>query len=194
MIASDDALMSSEILESFREANSGIRDRKDKRLSELRNSLPKKYQEEDSYGYKIGNIAYSTSDIEGYLIEELKSFSKFGNKGKNGIKNPVDGWVLSVDNPAYSNDALKVNSDNEIDPVNGFLRNNDSEYKIIENYNRILKGDYEVKGKITIVSEREICPSCNNVVKAFSRDYRNIVITLIDGEGKVYTIKNGKVQ
>lgn len=53
----------------------------------------------------------------------------------------MDGWVLSVDNPAYSNDVLKVNSDNEIDPVNGFLRNNDSEYKIIENYNRILKGD-----------------------------------------------------
>lgn len=56
------------------------------RLNELRNSLPDKYQVVDSYGNKIGNIAYSTADIEGYSIEELKSFSKYGSKGKNGIK------------------------------------------------------------------------------------------------------------
>ena len=164
------------------------------KLNELRNSLPDKYQVVDSYGNKIGNVAYSTSDIEGYSIEELKSFSKYGSKGKNGIKNPVDGWVSSVDNPAYSKDVLKINSDNEIDIINGYLRNNDTEYKIIEQYNQILGGNYEAKGKITIVSEREICPSCDNVIKAFSKDYANIEITLIDGAGKTYIVKNGVVQ
>ena len=164
------------------------------KLNELRNSLPDKYQVVDSYGNKIGNVAYSTSDIEGYSIEELKSFSKYGSKGKNGIKNPVDGWVSSVDNPAYSKDVLKINSDNEIDIINGYLRNNDTEYKIIEQYNQILGGNYEAKGKITIVSEREICPSCDNVIKAFSKDYANIEITLIDGAGKTYIVKNRVVQ
>ena len=164
------------------------------KLNELRNSLPDKYQVVDSYGNKIGNVAYSTSDIEGYSIEELKSFSKYGSKEKNGIKNPVDGWVSSVDNPAYSKDVLKINSDNEIDIINGYLRNNDTEYKIIEQYNQILGGNYEAKGKITIVSEREICPSCDNVIKAFSKDYANIEITLIDGAGKTYIVKNGVVQ
>lgn len=73
-------------------------------------------------------------------------------------------------------------------------RNNDTEYKIIEQYNQIFKGDYGVKGKIIIVSEREICPSCDNVIKAFSRDYSHIEITLIDGAGKKYIVKNGVVQ
>ena len=106
----------------------------------------------------------------------------------------MDGWVSSVDNPAYSKDVLKINSDNEVDVINGYLRNNDTEYKIIEQYNQIFEENYEVKGNITIVSEREICPSCDNVIKAFSRDYGNIEITLIDGTGKTYIVKNGLVQ
>ncbi|MDE7061912.1 MAG: hypothetical protein K2O73_01540 [Lachnospiraceae bacterium] len=164
------------------------------KLNELRNLLPDKYQIVDSFGNKVGNIAYSTSDIEGHSIEELKSFSKYGSIGKNGIKNSMDGWVSSVENAAYSNEVLKINSDNEIDAINGYLRNNDTEYKIIEQYNQILEGDYEVKGKITIVSEREICPGCDNVIKAFSKDYSNIEITLIDGTGKTYIVKAGIVQ
>lgn len=55
------------------------------------------------------------------------------------------GWVSSVDNPAYSKDVLKINSDNEIDIINGYLRNNDTEYKIIEQYNQILGRNYEAK-------------------------------------------------
>lgn len=133
-------------------------------------------------------------NIMGYSIEELKAFSKYGSKGKNGIKNPMEGWVSLVDNPAYSNEVLKVNSDNEIDAINGYLRNNDTEYKIMEKYNQILNGDYGAEGKITIVSERKICPSCDNVIKAFSRDYSNIEITVIDGTGKTYIVKNGVVK
>lgn len=106
----------------------------------------------------------------------------------------MDGWVSSVDNPVYSNSMLKVNSDNEIDIINGYLRNNDSEYKIIEKYNQIFNGDYEIDGKIVIISEREICPSCDNVIKVFSKDYHNIEITLIDGTGKTYIVKDGTVQ
>lgn len=165
-----------------------------KRLKDLRASLPEKYQEVDSFGYKIGNIAYSTSDIEGCRVEELKSFSKYGSKGKNGIKNSVDGWVSSVENPRYNNDVLKINSENEIDNINGYPRNNDTEYKIIEEYNQILNGHYEVKGKIIIASEREVCPSCDNVIKAFSKDYSNIEIILIASTGKIYFVKNGVVQ
>lgn len=167
---------------------------KTERLKELRKSLPDKFQVTDSFGNKVGNIAYSISEIEGYTIKELKSFSKYGSKGKNGIKNPIDGWVSSVENPAYSNYVLKVNSDNEIDDVNGFLRNNDTEYKILEYYNQVFKSNYEIRGKILIVSEREICPSCDNVIKAFSKDYKNIEITLVDESGKTYIVKDGKVK
>ena len=169
-------------------------DKRAKKLNALRNSLPDKFQVVDSFGNRIGNIAYSTSEIKGYSIDEFKSFSKYGSRGKNGVKNAMEGWVSSVDNPRYSNDVLKINSDNEIDMINGYLRNNDTEYKIIEQYNHILNEDYYAEGKIIIVSEREICPSCDNVIKSFSRDYSNIEITLIDGTGKSYIVKNGLVQ
>ena len=87
-----------------------------------------------------------------------------------------------------------INSDNEIDSINGYLRNNDTEYKIIEKYNQKLDGNYDAKGTIKIVSEREVCPSCDNVIKAFSRDYSNIEIIIVDGKGKTYIVKNGIVQ
>lgn len=48
----------------------------------------------------------------------MRPFSKYGNIGQNGIKNPVDGWVSSVENSAYGESVLKVNSDNQIDNIN----------------------------------------------------------------------------
>jgi RHS repeat-associated protein len=164
------------------------------RLNELRNALPDKYQKLDKMGNKVGNVAYSTSEIAGYDIGDMKSFSQFGSTGKNGIKNPVDGWVSNVENPNYSNAVLPVNKKNQVDITDGYLRNNDTEYKIIENYNNILNGDYNAKGKITIVSEREVCPSCDNVIKSFSKDYKKIEIIVVDGNGRKYVVKNGIVQ
>ena len=64
--------------------------------------------------------------------------------------------MSSIDNPSYGNNVLMINSDNEIDSINGYLRNNDTEYKIIEKYNQKLDGNYDAKGTIKIVSEREV--------------------------------------
>lgn len=165
------------------------------KLDEIRRLLPDKFQKIDSAGQKIGNIAYSNSTIDGYEIGEMKSFSRYGNPTKNGEIKDVEGWVSSLpeEQRAYSGDVLKINSDNEVDLVNGYLRKNDTEYKIIENYNSILKGDYTAKGKIEIVSEREVCLSCDNVIKAFSKDYNKIEIDIIDGAGKKYIVKGGEV-
>lgn len=55
----------------------------------------------------------------------------------------------------------------------------------------MLKGNYGVKGKILIVSGRDICPCCDNVIKAFSKEYSNVVIELISSAGGIYTVKNG---
>ncbi len=57
----------------------------------------------------------------------------------------------------------------------------------------ILKGNSEAIGTINIYSERMVCPSCDNVAKAFSRDYPNIKIILTDSSGKVYKLKNGEI-
>lgn len=76
----------------------------------------------------------------------------------------------------------------------GYLRKNDTEYKIIEYYNLVLQGHYTAKGKITIIFERKICPSCDNVTKEFSKKYKNIEIVMIDGTKNAYTIRNGIIQ
>ena len=86
----------------------------------------------------------------------------------------------------------KVDRNNVISEF-GTLRNNDTEYKIFEKYNSILKGNSEATGTINVYSERTVCPSCDNVAKAFSRDYPNLEIALIDSSGKVYILKNGEI-
>ena len=54
------------------------------RLKELRASLPDELQSVDSLDNYVGNIAFSIANIEGYIIDELKAFSKYGNKNKSG--------------------------------------------------------------------------------------------------------------
>ena len=88
----------------------------------------------------------------------MKSHSRIGSLGKNGIKNPVDGWISNVGDGRYSSLVEKVDRNNQINP-NGTLRINDTEYKIIENYNKILNGDSMASGTINIYSERIVCPS-----------------------------------
>ena len=132
------------------------------------------------------------SSIKNYDIPEMISYSRIGSLGKNGIKNPVDGWISNVEDGRYSSLVEKVDRNNKINP-NGTLRNNDTEYKIIENYNKILNGDSMVKGSINIYSERIVCPSCDKVIKAFSRDYPNIKINILDAEGNLYTVLGGVI-
>lgn len=164
------------------------------KLERLRELLPEKYQKIDNFGNKVGNVAYSVSNIKDYNIGEMKSFSRYGSIKNNSITNAVEGWISNILNGRYCDDVLVVNSDNQIDAVTGFFRINDTEYKIIENYNLILKGDYTASGTITIVSEREVCLSCNNVIKRFSSEYKNIEIRVVDSLGNMYIIKEGVVQ
>lgn len=122
----------------------------------------------------------------------MKSHSRIGSLGKNGIKNPVDGWISNVGDGRYSSLVEKVDRNNQINP-NGTLRINDTEYKIIENYNKILNGDSMASGTINIYSERIVCPSCEKIIKAFSCDYPNIKINVLDAEGNLYIVLGGTI-
>lgn len=124
----------------------------------------------------------------------MKAFSRYGSIKENSTTRKVEGWISNILNGRYCDDVLEVNSKGQIDAVNGYLRINDTEYKIIENYHQILKGDYKASGTITIVSERAVCPSCDNVIKRFSSDYKNIEIRVVDSKGTMYTVKEGVVQ
>ncbi|KFM93516.1 deaminase domain-containing protein [Paenibacillus macerans] len=160
-----------------------------------RNSLPPKYQEVDLTGFKIGNIAYAEVNIPNHFEGEIKSFSKYGNLNKKGEVTSVPGWVSSkkIENRKYHEDVLKVNSDNQIDLTNGYLRDKDTEYKIIEEISDKLKDNYNAEGVIHLSTERNVCLSCDNVLKSFSKDYKNITLYIYDSLGNVYKLKNGSV-
>lgn len=161
------------------------------KLKRLREGLPKKYLEPNDFGEKQYNVAYSTSEIEGYDIKGIKAFSQYGNIGKNGIKNPVEGWISAPEEGHYLKDVLDVNSKHEVDGKNAYPRINDSERKLIEFYHTVLGDNFQAEGVITIASERKVCPSCISVMKAFSEEYPNLEIMIVDDEGGVNILKNG---
>ncbi|OOV17875.1 hypothetical protein BXU10_16500 [Flavobacterium sp. LM4] len=83
-------------------------------------------------------------------------------------------------------DALKINPKQEIDGANSWLRNTDSEYKMLNrlaNDLNVIKGKIykEIRGELRIVSERPYCPSCQGVIQQFSEMFPNVKLILIDG-------------
>ncbi len=83
-------------------------------------------------------------------------------------------------------DPLNVNSKQQIDGEGGWLRNTDSEFKILNRLANQLgaeKGGVypEVTGEITIVSERNFCPSCEGVINQFQQMYPNVKVNTVNG-------------
>jgi hypothetical protein len=122
-----------------------------KRIGSIRNSL------------KIGkgrNIAYTEGSISG------KAFSEVGVSGKalrNGtVGNPVN-RLFSTSN------------------VGGFSRAFDSEVKLLESFARQFSRNTSVKGVLKIVSERQFCGSCSNVVSQFQKMFPNVTVKIING-------------
>lgn len=145
---------------------------------------------------KQGNIAYSECDIENYDVPNMKAFSKYGNsqvidgtvvKNANGesvITNIQEGWSSNVKRPIF---------EEFVKSVGDFFRFNDTEYKLVENIAEKIGYDVNAKGKVTIVSEKPVCDSCQNVIKAFSKMFSNLEIYVYDSNGGVYVIKGGEI-
>lgn len=79
---------------------------------------------------------------------------------------------------------LKVNSKNEIDNgPDGWLRNVDTEAKMLEDLARRLGDKNLSKGSIKLFTELPPCPSCSRVIKLFNEKYPNIVVEVIHNNG-----------
>ena len=64
-----------------------------------------------------------------------------------------------------------------------WLRNIDSEYKMLNKLAEDLGGKYNpnIKGEIKIISELPYCNSCTGVIQQFNEMFPNVKIILIDG-------------
>lgn len=73
----------------------------------------------------------------------------------------------------------KVNSSNVVDGEGAWLRDVDTEYKILSDIQSKLGDNDSVSGKIKLFTELEPCPSCQSVIEQFKAMYPNIDIEVI---------------
>ena len=82
---------------------------------------------------------------------------------------------------AVSNISLKpTNSPFEATKVGEFVRDVDTEYKILSDIANSLGNNTSSVGTIKLLTERPPCDSCANVIMQFTNKYKNIVIEVVD--------------
>ncbi|WP_172455348.1 deaminase domain-containing protein [Paenibacillus sp. BIHB 4019] len=63
------------------------------------------------------------------------------------------------------------------------LRDDDTEYKILNNIAKDLGDKPDVKGKITLFTEKDTCGSCNYLISKFKEKYPNIEVEVVHNRG-----------
>ena len=124
-----------------------------------------------------GNIGIADINIEGIDSKTMAAHSK------NSIPND-----LLVGNGKTRFDYLNLPSVREDGrPTNSYPRNTDAEYKLLSNIADKLGDNTNIKGEITIFSEKSVCASCSGVAQQFKSKYPNINLRMIDGHGNMLT-------
>lgn len=86
--------------------------------------------------------------------------------------------------PIYK--AQKVDPDNaRIDTPEAYLRDYDTEYKILNDIAEKLKGNENATGTINLFTERYTCASCSDIILKFRYDHPNIKLNILTNDGKV---------
>jgi len=119
-------------------------------------------------GNKAGNY--------GYLEGEAGGVKRNGEMVGSG----------PADNIPELFDAIPVNKKQVIEGEGAWLRNTDSEYKLLNRLANDMGGQKgmkypEITGEIKLISERKYCPSCQGVIQQFNTMYPKVRIILIDG-------------
>ncbi|GAA0387693.1 hypothetical protein GCM10008933_18320 [Paenibacillus motobuensis] len=150
---------------------SGILDR----VKELRSQLPSKLK-------KSGNFGYAEVDVQGINKKEFFAHSSVNEATDKGV---LPGISLKPKGEPIFN-AKKVDPDNaRIDTPAAYLRDYDTEYKILNDIASQLTGNKNAKGTINLFTERLTCQSCSDVIMAFRREFPNITVNVLTNDGKV---------
>ncbi|MDO7908886.1 WXG100 family type VII secretion target [Paenibacillus sp. JX-17] len=166
--------------ELFKKRSEGTGNLKDlpsiiERVKEIRSQLPSKLK-------KSGNVGYAEVDIQGINKKEYFAHSSVNNATDKGV---LPGMSLKPPGePVFK--AKKVDPDNaRIDTPEAYLRDYDTEYKILNDIASQLGNNKNAKGTINLFTERLTCQSCTDVILDFRREYPNITINVLTNDGKV---------
>ena len=145
------------------------------RVKELRGMLTSAYK-------KSGNFGYADVNVSGISKSEFYSHSSIDSL-TGELSQRVPDISLTPEKPVF--DALKVNGDNLIEGADAYLRNVDSEFKILNDIANRLGNNTSASGTIKLFTERVPCPSCSRVINMFMEKYKHIKIEVIDNSGNI---------
>ncbi|WP_446936032.1 deaminase domain-containing protein [Lysinibacillus fusiformis] len=140
------------------------------RVKELRGNLPSNYK-------KSGNFAFAEVDVNSLNKKEFYASSKI-DEFKGNLEEKVPEISLKPNEPIF-----------EASPAPGkdgkpYMRDSDTEYKILNEIALKLGDDVNATGKIKLFTELDTCDSCSKVIAEFANKYKNIELEVIHNNGE----------
>ncbi|MGN0494677.1 MAG: deaminase domain-containing protein [Lachnospiraceae bacterium] len=137
------------------------------RVNAMKNLLP-------DWAKNSGNFGYAETNING--LDKKQYFAH------SGIQNEIESVKnigISCKPETSPLKALSVNSDNLINGEGAWLRDVDTEYKILSDIQKLLGENKNIRGKIKLYTELEPCPSCKYVIQQFKEMYPKLEIEIV---------------
>ncbi|MFS0667065.1 deaminase domain-containing protein [Peribacillus frigoritolerans] len=139
------------------------------KVKELRGNLTSRYK-------KSGNFAVAEVDVSGISKSEFYAQSSI-NELKGSLEDKVPDISLQPENPMFKATEA-VGKEGE-----SYLRNTDTEYKILNDIASRLGENTQATGKIKLFTELDTCDSCSKVIAEFAAKYKNIELEVIHNDG-----------
>ncbi|MFU8646633.1 deaminase domain-containing protein, partial [Lysinibacillus sp. RSDA_15] len=140
------------------------------RVKELRGNLPSNYK-------KSGNFAFAEVDVNSLNKKEFYSSSKI-DEFKGNLEEKVPEISLKPNEPIFEA-SLAPGKDGK-----PYMRDSDTEYKILNEIALKLGDDVNATGKIKLFTELDTCDSCSKVIAEFANKYKNIELEVIHNNGE----------
>ncbi|NKW86124.1 hypothetical protein HB671_17080 [Bacillus cereus] len=140
------------------------------RVKELRGNLSSKYK-------KAGNFALAEVDVNSLNKKEFYASSKI-DEFKGNLEEKVPEISLKPNEPIFEA-SLAPGKDGK-----PYMRDSDTEYKILNEIALKLGDDVNATGKIKLFTELDTCDSCSKVIAEFANKYKNIELEVIRNNGE----------
>jgi hypothetical protein len=144
-----------------------------KRIEFIRSTLPEEYR-------KRNNFAWAVAKIVG--VKKTEYFAHSGIQDLDGLSSKAAKKIKTISLKPKAGQAkfkvLCVNQNGAVEGYDCWLRNVDTEFKILEDMAAQLK-DPAAAGTVRLYTELYPCPSCWNVMKQFLAAYTNVQMEVL---------------
>ena len=83
--------------------------------------------------------------------------------------------------------SVSVDSNGVINSPTAFLRDRDSEFKILHDISKLLEGETSDRGTIQLYTDLTPCISCRGVIEEFCKKFPNVKVEVMHNNGTILT-------